>query len=40
VDILAGYLPDLERVVVEPLTAAGYGPDAIAALGPVDRPGS
>jgi mannose-6-phosphate isomerase len=34
-DILAGYLPDLERDVVEPLTAAGYGPDAMPALGPL-----
>jgi mannose-6-phosphate isomerase len=39
-DILAGYLPDVARDVVEPLTTAGYGPDAIAALGPVGRPGS
>jgi hypothetical protein len=38
--ILAGYLPDVARDVVEPLTTAGYGPDAIAALGPVGRPGS
>lgn len=34
-DILAGFLPDIGRDVVEPLTSAGYGPDAMAALGPL-----
>ena len=32
-DVVAGYLPDLERDVRAPLRAAGYGPAAIAALG-------
>ncbi|MEW9547346.1 type I phosphomannose isomerase catalytic subunit [Nonomuraea sp. NPDC050783] len=33
-DVLLGYLPDLDRDVRGPLAAAGYGPRAIAALGP------
>jgi mannose-6-phosphate isomerase len=32
-DVLFGYLPDLDRDIRQPLTAAGYGPQAIAALG-------
>ncbi len=32
-DVLIGYLPDLERDVREPLTAAGYAPEVIAELG-------
>ncbi|WP_106400779.1 hypothetical protein [Actinocorallia populi] len=32
-DVLLGYLPDLERDVRAPLTAAGHGPEPIAALG-------
>jgi mannose-6-phosphate isomerase len=32
-DLLAGYLPDLERDIRVPLAAAGYGPERIAALG-------
>ncbi|MCA1190249.1 class I mannose-6-phosphate isomerase [Saccharopolyspora sp. 6T] len=31
-DVLLGYLPDLDRDVRRPLLAAGYGPEAIAAL--------
>ncbi|MBV9095542.1 MAG: mannose-6-phosphate isomerase [Streptosporangiaceae bacterium] len=34
-DVLFGYLPDLDRDVRRPLAAAGYGPQAIAALGAV-----
>jgi mannose-6-phosphate isomerase len=34
-DVLMGYLPDLERDVRGPLTAAGYAPGVIAALGEV-----
>lgn len=34
-DILAAYLPDLERDVRQPLTRAGYADAAVAALGPV-----
>ncbi|GAA3724543.1 class I mannose-6-phosphate isomerase [Spinactinospora alkalitolerans] len=34
-DVLLGYLPDLDRDVREPLTAAGYGPESIAQLGEV-----
>ncbi|HSK61182.1 MAG TPA: class I mannose-6-phosphate isomerase [Actinomycetospora sp.] len=32
-DVLAGYLPDLERDIRAPLLAAGHGADAIAGLG-------
>jgi mannose-6-phosphate isomerase class I len=32
-DVLFGYLPDLQRDVVGPLRAAGYGPRVIATLG-------
>jgi mannose-6-phosphate isomerase len=32
-DLLAGYLPDLERDVRAPLATAGYGPEQIAGLG-------
>jgi mannose-6-phosphate isomerase len=32
-DLLAGYLPDLERDIRAPLAGAGYGPEAVAALG-------
>ena len=32
-DVMVGYLPDLERDVRRPLTAAGYGPEVIATLG-------
>ncbi|GGL62866.1 mannose-6-phosphate isomerase [Streptomyces fumigatiscleroticus] len=32
-DVLAGYLPDLATDVRRPLTAAGHGPAAVAALG-------
>jgi mannose-6-phosphate isomerase len=32
-DVLMGYLPDLGRDVSGPLTAAGYAPEVIAALG-------
>ncbi|GAA2588731.1 class I mannose-6-phosphate isomerase [Actinomadura fulvescens] len=32
-DVLLGYLPDLVSDIHEPLAAAGYGPDVIAALG-------
>ena len=32
-DVLFGYLPDLDQDVRQPLTDAGYGPRAIAALG-------
>jgi mannose-6-phosphate isomerase len=42
-DLLAGYLPDLERDVRAPLLAAGYGRAAVAALGEGldgDSPGS
>jgi mannose-6-phosphate isomerase len=34
-DILAGYLPDLDKDVVQPLTSAGYTPEVIATLGEV-----
>ena len=34
-DVLVGYLPDLQRDVAAPLTAAGYGPQLIAGLGEV-----
>lgn len=34
-DVLAAYLPDLERDVRQPLSRAGYGDEAIRALGPV-----
>ena len=33
VDVLIGYLPDLERDVREPLAAAGYAPEVTVALG-------
>lgn len=32
-DVLAGYLPDLTRDVRRPLSAAGYGPAVVSALG-------
>ncbi|MFG2004177.1 class I mannose-6-phosphate isomerase [Spirillospora sp. NPDC048911] len=32
-DVMVGYLPDLETDIHAPLIAAGYGPEAIAALG-------
>ncbi|MEG9247918.1 hypothetical protein V6S67_07460 [Arthrobacter sp. Soc17.1.1.1] len=32
-DVLLGYLPDLTRDVIAPLSAAGYSPALIAALG-------
>jgi mannose-6-phosphate isomerase class I len=32
-DVLFGYLPDLDTGVRQPLTAAGYGPQVISALG-------
>ncbi|MEV5884665.1 mannose-6-phosphate isomerase [Streptomyces sp. NPDC052020] len=32
-DVLVGYLPDLDRDIRRPLTDAGYGPAAVAALG-------
>ncbi|REE99869.1 type I phosphomannose isomerase catalytic subunit [Thermomonospora umbrina] len=32
-DVMLGYLPDLRSDVLDPLAAAGYGPDVIAALG-------
>lgn len=35
-DVLVGYLPNLERDVIAPLTAAGYSRDVIAALGEID----
>lgn len=34
-DLIACYLPDLQRDVVEPLLAQGHAPEAIAALGAV-----
>lgn len=34
-DVLAGYLPDLERDVIRPLSDAGYVPELIATLGKV-----
>ncbi len=34
-DVLVGYLPDLERDVVQPLTAAGYSREIISTLGEV-----
>jgi mannose-6-phosphate isomerase class I len=34
-DLLVGYLPDLEKDIVAPLTAAGYGREVIASLGEV-----
>lgn len=34
-DVLAGYLPDLEADVIQPLTQAGYAPGLIATLGEV-----
>ena len=34
-DVIACYLPDLQRDVVEPLLARGHSPEAIAALGAV-----
>ncbi|MEV7192785.1 mannose-6-phosphate isomerase [Streptomyces sp. NPDC093510] len=36
-DVLAGYLPDLERDIHRPLAAAGYGPNVVAALGEDSR---
>ena len=35
-DLIACYLPDLQRDIVEPLRAAGHSDDAIRALGEVD----
>ncbi|BBE21131.1 mannose-6-phosphate isomerase [Arthrobacter sp. MN05-02] len=32
-DVLVGYLPDIDRNIRAPLTAAGYGPDVISTLG-------
>ena len=34
-DLIACYLPDLERDIVEPLRSAGHPDDAIRALGEV-----
>ena len=35
-DLIACYLPDLERDVIAPLRAAGHPDEAIRALGQVD----
>ena len=34
-DVLMGYLPDLQRDVLGPLTAVGYAPEVVASLGEV-----
>ena len=36
-DLIACYLPDLQRDIVDPLRAAGHSDDAIRALGEVAR---
>ncbi len=35
-DVLAAYLPDLEKDVIAPLRTAGYGPEVINTLGGVN----